>query len=144
LTREELAAVVTVTPVGEQQFTASFQFPDSTEAEFTCLGDQLYVDAHILKWHPLLNLLGIHTTYEFDRVGGRYFSIEDEKTKPRTVYTLSRTKVLNMFDLRKRWSFLKPLLDAKYGSATFVEVDGFDATFHVKVSTSGLLVREVE
>lgn len=143
-TREELAAVVTVIPAGEQRFAARFVFPDGTEQELTCNGDQLYVDAHILKWHPLLNLLGIHTTYELDRVGGRYISLEDEKTKPRTVYSLSRANVFNMFDLRKRWEFLGPLLDAQYGSATFVEVDGFDATFHLRVSTSGLLVREVE
>jgi hypothetical protein len=144
LTREELAAVVTVTPVGDQRFTARFLFPDSTEAEFTCSGDQLYVDAHILKWHPFLNLLGVHTTYELDRVGGRYMSLENERTRPRTIYSLSRTKLLNMYHLRKRWEFLGPLLDAQYGSATFVEVDGYDARFHIRVSTSGLLVREVE
>ncbi len=142
-TREVLAATVSVEPTGKQQFTAKFILPDSTTGQFAITGDMLYVDAHILKWHPLLNLFGIHTTYELDRVGGRYHSLDDEKTKPRTLYSLSKSKVLNMYSLRLRWMALKPLLDAEYGSATYVSADA-PATFKIMVSTSGLLVREAK
>ena len=41
-------------------------------------GDQIYVDAHILKWTPAANLIGLHTAYELDRVAGRYDNIEQE------------------------------------------------------------------
>ncbi|MBN1576456.1 MAG: hypothetical protein JW913_07890 [Chitinispirillaceae bacterium] len=141
LTREELAATVVVEPAGKQQFNARFTLPDSTVSLFTIAGDLLYVDAHILKWHPLLNLLGVHTTYELDRVGGRYHSLGDEQTRPRTVYSLSKTRVLNMYHLRRRLAALKPLLDAEYGSATFTQAEKA-ATLRIMVSTSGLLVRE--
>ena len=38
---------------------------------------------------------------------------------------------------------LAPLLDAEYGSATFITVDG-PCTLHVLVSTTGLLIRKVD
>ena len=94
--------------------------PDGSEKIFSLAGDQLYVDAHILKWKPLANIFGLHTSYELDRVAGRYSILNDETTKVRTVYSLSREKPLNMFDLRQRFAMLNPLLDAEYGSATFI------------------------
>src|SRR2546426_463134 len=72
LTHEELAATVTTVPVGPQKFRATFKFPDGHEASYTLAGDELYVDARVLKWHPWANVLGLHTAYEFDRVAGRY------------------------------------------------------------------------
>ncbi len=140
LTHEELAAKVEIVPSGKQRFTARFTLPGGGIEEFDCSGDELYVDAHILKWHPLLNLVGVRTTYELDRVAGRYHTLEDERKGPRTVYSLSKSCLFNIFHLRKRFHWMSPFLDAEYGSATFVESDGA-ATYRVMVSTSGLLGR---
>jgi len=41
-------------------------------ATYPISGDEIYVDARILKWHALANLLGLSTAYELDRVGGRF------------------------------------------------------------------------
>lgn len=142
LTREELAATVKVEPTGAQEFTARFSMPDGSEMVFLLAGDQLYVDAHILKWKPITNILGLHTSYELDRVAGRYTMLKDEKTKARTVYSLSRDKPLNMFDLRRRFAVLGHLLDAEYGSATFINSNKTEE-FNIMVSTSGLLIRKV-
>ena len=49
-------------------------------------------------------------------------------------------KPLDMFSLRQSYSLLAPLLDTEYGSATFIAVDE-PATFEVRVSTTGLLIR---
>jgi hypothetical protein len=143
LTHEEVAAVVQVEPVGSQRFHARFQFPDGRQAVFYLFGDALYVDAHILKWRPMANLFGLHTGYELDRVMGRYTHLQDEQTKPRTVFAISRKKLLDMFNLRWRYSLLRPLLDAEYGSATFMAADK-PAHLEVRVSTTGLLIRQVE
>jgi hypothetical protein len=140
LTREELAAIVRVEPIGEQRFKARFSMPDGSERIFSLAGDQLYVDAHILKWKPLANLFGLHTSYELDRVAGRYAMLNHEATKIHTVYSLSRDKPLNMFDLRQRFAMLNPLLDAEYGSATFISSHSAEE-FRVMVSTTGLLIR---
>ncbi len=117
--------------------------PDGSEKTFLLAGDQLYVDAHILKWKPLANIFGLHTSYELDRVAGRYALLSDETTKPHTVYSLSEDKPVNMFDLRKRFALLNPLLDAEYGSATFINTNSVEE-FRVLVSTTGLLIRKVD
>jgi len=139
---EETAAVVKLEPAGPHSFTAQFRFADGREASFRLEGDELYVDAHILKWKAIANFFGLHTAYELDRVGGRYSRLEDEKSKPRTIYSLGQEKPWNLFDLRRRYSFLKPLLDAEYGSATFIAAKK-KMEVEVQVSTTGLLIRPV-
>lgn len=142
LTREDLAATIEVRPTGPQTFTAYVKFPDGRREVFKLAGDQIYVDAHILKWNPLANVIGLHTAYELDRVGGRYVDLQAERDRPRTVYSLAEEKPVNMFDLRRRYAFLAPLLDAEYGSGTFLMADR-PATLEVRVSTTGLLLRPV-
>ena len=142
LTREEIAAQISVSPIAPQRFAATFRYPDGRVANFMIAGDEIYVDAHILKWQPLANLFGLHTAYELDRVAGRYRDIEQERTAERTIHTLSQDKPINLFGLRQRHTFLAILLDAKYGSATFVPVIQ-PAELELRISTTGLLMREV-
>lgn len=142
LTREEVAARISVSPVAPQRFAATFRYPDGRVENFIIAGDEIYVDAHILKWQPLANLFGLHTAYELDRVAGRYRDIEQERTAERTIRSLSQDKPINLFGLRQRHTFLAILLDAKYGSATFVPVIQ-PAELELRVSTTGLLMREV-
>jgi hypothetical protein len=143
LTREEVAAVVKTEPIDSGRFQARFHFPDGREAVYSLNGDELYVDAHILKWKPIVNYFGMHTSYELDRVAGRYGKLEDERTKARTVFSLSQKKPVDMFSLRRKFPLLKPLLDAEYGSATFIGANKA-AEFEVRVSTTGLLFRKAE
>jgi len=142
LTREEVAARISVSPVAPQRFAASFHYPDGRVANYMIAGDEIYVDAHILKWQPLANLFGLHTAYELDRVGGRYRDIEQERTAERTIHSLSQDKPVNLFGLRQRHTIFALLLDAKYGSATFVPVIQ-PAELELRVSTTGLLMREL-
>jgi hypothetical protein len=143
LTRETLAATIAVTPSGPQRFDARVKFPDGREAAFVVAGDELYVDAHILKWKPLANVLGLHTAYELDRIAGRYRSAEQEQKGLRTVYPLGRPQLVDLFALRSRYAWLGPFVDAEYGSASFVPVTK-PAELEVRVSPSGLLIREAE
>ena len=140
LTREEVACEVRVEPIAAQVFRARFVFPDGHQTVHTLNGDQLYVDAHILKWAPWANVLGLHTAYELDRVAGRYTSLDDERDKPRTVASIATSKRLDLFELRRRYPGLAMIVDAQYGSATFVDVRS-PAVLEVRVSTTGLLVR---
>jgi hypothetical protein len=140
LTHEEVAARVLVQPTAPQRFTATFRFPDGRQARYALAGDEIYVDAHILKWHALANVLGLSTAYELDRIGGRYREIGKERTAARTLYALGQPKPVDIFDLRRRYVFLAPLVDAEYGSAAFVPVDE-PAELELRVSTTGLLIR---
>jgi hypothetical protein len=90
-----------------------------------------------------MNYLGLHTAYELDRIGGRYYELTQERDGPRTVFELGRARPIDLVSLRKRYTALEPLLDADYGSATFIEAD-VPAQFEVSISTTGLLVRRVQ
>jgi hypothetical protein len=143
LTREEVAVTLWTRPAGPQSFEVDVMFPDGRSRRFALAGDQFYVDARILKWHPWANLLGLHTAYELDRIAGRYARLEEERDRPRSVFSLARERPVDAFALRQRFAWLAPLLDAEYGSATFARADR-PARYEVRVSTTGLLVREVE
>ena len=143
LTREEVAATITVDRLSPTHFKAHFTFADGREQEFLLSGDEFYVDAHILKWKPLANVLGLHTAYELDRVAGRFMKVEDEQSKRRTVYPLAEGKPVDMFDLRSRFPLFRPLVDTEYGSASFIAVET-RATLEVRVSMTGLLIRQID
>lgn len=140
LTREVVAARITTQPTTRQRFRARVVFPDGRDTTYELAGDQVYVDAHILKWKPIANILGLHTAYELDRIGGRYIELEQEQDSSRTVFSLKHAKPVDMFALRARYALFAPLLDAEYGSGTFVAADR-PMEYEVRVSTSGLLVR---
>lgn len=142
LTRESIAAHVQVRPVGRQIFEAEFRLPSGQVETYVLRGDELYVDAHILKWKSAANWFGLHTQYELDRVAGRYRELEDEQQAPRTVYGLARPRRFDLFQLVRKSARFSPLVDAEYGSATFILAER-TATFEIRVSTSGLLIREV-
>jgi hypothetical protein len=141
LTHETSAATIRVEPLGKQKFRADVRLPDGRKMSHELAGDELYIDAHILKWKPIANLAGLHTAYELDRIAGRYHSLSDERAASRTVFALGADKPLDLFNLRRRYVVLAPLVDAEYGSASFVSVTR-PAELDVRVSTSGLLIRE--
>jgi hypothetical protein len=140
-TREEVAATIRVEPTGPQRFDAIVRLPDGRSERFALAGDEIYVDAHILKWKPFAHRFGLHTAYELDRIAGRYQALKDEQAQPRTVHALGRPRPFDLFTLRRRYLVLAPLLDAEYGSASFVAVSR-PVDLEVRVSTTGLLIRE--
>ena len=140
LTVEELAATVQTEPLPDKRFHATVVLPGQPLTMYDIAGDAFYIDAHILKWHPIVNLLGLHTSYELDRVAGRYHDVADERKRPHTVFSLARPKPVDMFKLIKVFPPLGRLVDAEYGSATFTPT-GRPASFDVLVSTTGLLIR---
>src|SRR5438552_13533153 len=142
LTRETVAATVMTRPSGPERFVATFTFPDGRREDYELAGNALYVDAHIVKWHPLANVLGLHTAYQLDRVSGRYDRLEDEQTKPRRIFALARPKPVDLFQVARSLAFSRRVVDTKYGSATFIAAKG-PTQLELRVSTSGLLFRPV-
>ena len=142
LTHEELAAVVVTQPLGPQRFEARFVFPDGRTQRYEIAGDELYVDAQILKWKPIANLFGLHTAYRLERVAGRYVEIEQERSGQRSVHALADSGPIDLFSLRRKYELLSPLVDADYGSASYVTAEHAQR-FEVRVSTTGLLIRRL-
>jgi len=140
LTREELAAEISIIPRSDTTFLALVDLGNTQKKEYELAGDQLYIDAKIIKWHPWVNLLGIHTAYKLSRIGGRYRAILDERRKPRTIYSISSDAPYDIFEFRLNNSFMRFFCDAEYGSGTFFRAEK-PMVLQVFVSTTGLLVR---
>src|SRR3989454_1395544 len=120
LTREVVAATVVTRPTGPERFLATFTFPDGRRQNYHIAGNALYVDAHIVKWHPRASILGLHTAYQLDRVSGRYDRLEDEQTKPRRIFALARPKPVDLFQVARSLAFLRRVGGTKKGAATLL------------------------
>ncbi|HHO54833.1 MAG TPA: hypothetical protein ENK21_00430 [Trueperaceae bacterium] len=142
LTNEQLAATIHLEKLSEQNFIASYDNGNGINKQFQILGDQFYIDAKIIKWRYLANVLGFKTIYQLDRLGGRYIDIAQERSKPRSLYSLEENLSFDLFDLQKRFPILQKLVDAEYGSASYLEAKD-DTDYKVLVSTTGLLIREL-
>ncbi len=141
LTNEESAAHIRIVPQGVQRYEATVTFADGRTARYELAGDEIYIDGHIVKWTPLANMLGLNTSYRLDRIAGRYRTLEQEVTAPRTIYQIDTPPTIDLVALGRRLP-LADFFDAEYGSATYVPVVE-PAELELKVSTSGLLLRPV-
>ena len=139
LTKEESAARIKVVPSGVQRYDATVTFPDGRVETYDLAGDDIYVDGHIVKWTPLANMLGLHTSYRLDRIAGRYRTLEQENTARRTVYSMGKPAMVDLVALGRRLP-LREFFDAEYGSASYVPVAG-PGELDLMVSTTGLLLR---
>jgi len=139
LTKEETAARIKLAPKGLQRYDATVTFADGRVETYDIAGDDIYVEGHIVKWTPLANMLGLHTSYRLDRIAGRYHSLEQENTARRTVYAIGTAPLIDIVAVGRRLP-LAVLFDAEYGSATYVPV-AQSGEIELKVSTSGLLLR---
>ena len=140
LQAEENIATMSFRHIDTQHYTATFVPTSGAQKTFELYGDQWQLDSRIIKWHGLMSRMGMKTGYRLDRISGRYLLLDDERTKERSVHTLSHS--VAGVDV---WHWLKSmnidsLIDARYGNSTFLPmVDG--GQYQISVSTSGLLAR---
>lgn len=126
--------------MGEQHYQAKFVLPDGQSSLYEIRGDMWQVDARILQPWGLLRSLGAKPVHRFDRLGGRYYSIEQEREDSRSVHNLFQgTTVLDTW----RWANEHPGLfgrmgiEARYGSAAYMPmIDG--ALYRIELTASGL------
>ena len=127
-------ATVSVYELDPQLFDVTLVDPEGVEQRFQVRGDQWQLDIRLMSWIGPVSQLGAAPMYRFDRLLGRYLSLEQERTGERTVYGLSRSEWLDS------WAFLKTKnwwLSADYGSAVFMPlVNG--AVYSVFVTRDGV------
>jgi hypothetical protein len=142
LTHEQEAARVSMRQLGERHYVLSVQPKGEPPRHFELRGDEWQMDARVLKWRAMGNLLGFDTLYRLERLSGRYGSVAAERAGPRTVHDLSEETSLDLWSLVRRHHAYVPFADALYGSAVYVPMSE-GAEYIVSVSASGLLVRPV-
>jgi hypothetical protein len=140
LTHEQEAARVTTTRLAEREFTVSVQTRDRPPRQYSLRGDEWQIDARVLKWRALGNLLGFDTVYRLERLSGRYGDVQSERSAPRTVHELAQDPGVDFWSMARRYHDYLPLADALYGSAAYVPM-AEGAEYVVTVSASGLVVR---
>jgi hypothetical protein len=140
LTYEQPAGELQLARTGEHQFSAVLTYPTGERATFALSGDEWQIDARVLKWRAVADIVGFDTVYRLERISGRYESIEDERNLARTVYALNPPGRIDLWDLVHRYRTWVPWVDALYGSAAYLPMaDG--ALYEIKVTQSGLIAR---
>jgi len=140
LTHEQEAALVSMRQLGRQHYAVSVQAKDAAPRHYELRGDEWQIDARVLKWRAMGQLIGFDTVYRLERLSGRYGDIAAERTAPRTIHALSEEKGLDFWTVLRRYHDYVPLADALYGSAAYVPM-AEGAQYRVTVSQSGLVVR---
>lgn len=140
IVEEQAVATVNFEEIAPQRYKARVVDNQGQEAVYELAGDQWQLDARMLKWPNSFSKAGVKPGYRLDRISGRYYSLEQERSSERTVYSLNESQfgidVWAMFNGFGDSS----LVDAVYGSATFVPMaDG--ALYEVRLSNTGLLAR---
>jgi len=140
LTAEQAAGEIQFARVSAHQFNGVLTYPSGKAEYFPLKGDEWQIDARILKWRPVANLMGFDTLYRLERISGRYSQIEDERKLEHTVYPLNLESWIDLWDVVHRYHSWLPWFDAMYGSATYLPMaDG--ALYEIRVSQSGLVAR---
>lgn len=142
LLTERPVATVAFEKVDDQFFKVKISYySDKDDADYEVRGDQWQMDARIIRWTGLVSAAGAKPGFRLDRLSGRYYSLEDERTKPRTVYELNDpSKLMDIWELLHTRVDFFPGIDASYGSAAYLPMAD-SATFQLSLSHNGLTAK---
>lgn len=140
---EQTVATVSFSQKDSQEYEVLVAIPDEEEQAYTLKGDQWQLDARIVKWKGPLLQLGIKPGYRLDRLSGRYYSLEQERREPPSVYAFSESPMgVDVWRWLREAKQQLPIVDTVYGSATYLPMaDG--AVFDIRLSGAGLISRPV-
>jgi hypothetical protein len=140
LTHEILAATITITPTSEQKFIARVVYPDGYSESYSLRGDEVMLEANILKWKPWSTILGLKTAYRLDRIRGRFKDISQEQAYSPTVYQIFPADESDIAEWRNDFRHLAFLVDVEHGSASYVDATE-SQVYQLFVTTDSLLLR---
>lgn len=138
---EQVVATIDFKKVGEQHYEALLVDSKGTEQRYTLHGDQWQLDARVVKLKGYLSTFGVRPGYRLERIGGRYYDLEQEHSAKRSVYALNESLYgVDVWKWINKYPDWMPIVDAVYGSATYLPMaDG--ALYEVSLSHTGLLAR---
>ncbi|MGH8273881.1 MAG: cation/multidrug efflux pump [Gammaproteobacteria bacterium] len=126
--------------LGPERYAVVLVRHDGKMTRATLGGDEWQLDARIIKWQGVATVLGFKPLYRLERLSGRYENVHEARTQPASIVPLADNPGLNLWDIAHRQASWLPLVDASYGTATYLPMaDG--ALYHVSLSTTGLLAR---
>jgi len=140
---ETLIARVTTRRLSSAEFELTYR-PAGAERlprTFRLQGDQWALSGGIVKWHPWLTALGLHSYQKPMRLSGQFSNLEQQRAQRPTVYPLEPT--IDRFWEALYWAdpYL-PFVEAVYGSSTYAYVEP-GVVQEVYVTLSGYLIKRV-
>ncbi len=124
LSDEALIAEIHFQPLDQRLYRARLYSVERCQTdEFLIAGDQWRIDARFLKWRGWAVLLGLDARYRLERIEGRYRRLEDQRRLAVTYYALSEDGRFDLGRLSERFLPLRWLVDAEYGSSTYLPID---------------------
>ena len=140
LTAERVVSDIEFRRIAEDEYRARLMVTGEQDRLFELHGDEWQMDARIVNWTAPATILGLDPIYRLERLSGRFSEIERERTEPRTVHELTRTQVIDVWSVARRFPVLLPGIDAYYGTATYVPmVDG--ARYQISLTRDTLIAR---
>jgi hypothetical protein len=141
LTYENEIARIEFWQSGTQQYLAVVSpAGNKSDQSYTLSGDEWQLDARVLKWTGVANLAGLNSRYRLERLSGRYRSVAQERSDPRTVFPLSTNPGLDLWQLLGKIQAWTSWVDTYYGSSTYMPMAD-QAAYQVVLTQSGLVAR---
>lgn len=140
LTFEQPVATLSFSRMAPDQYQVLLRTPDGRARLFTLEGDEWQLDARVLKWHGVANILGLDAQYRLERISGRYRDVEQARAASPSLYSLAEAQGLDLWHIGQDHPAWVPFVDAIYGSATYMPM-AHQARFDVTMTQSGLIAR---
>lgn len=138
LTVERPVAVIRFRPVASSEFVAELKTADGRTRHFRLRGQDWRLDARVLKWRSWVALVGFKSLYRLTRLAGRFATVSDARSHLRTVYALSHTRGLDVWQWSQRLHL--DFVDAVYGSSVYLPMAA-GAEYRISLGATGLIAR---
>ncbi len=143
LTHESPIASLHIEQIKQQQYRINLILRDTcNKTSYLLSGDEWQVDARIIKWHGLANLLGMDSHYQLDRISGRYHDIEQQRSHFPSVFTLETKQDYDLWAFKKKYQWL-PWFDAYYGQSVFLPMKNAQS-YQLYMTQSGMIARKIK
>lgn len=137
LAQMDTVASITVRQVGPKQWNLSLVSEAMPEGRQVYLlqGDQWQLDARVIRFSGPLRWLGLQPAFKFERLSGRYLTLEEARSAPQTIHGLSSDGWVDFWALDQRIGV--PLLESQFGSAAFMPLRN-NAVYDVLLGQGGI------
>jgi len=134
----EQLAVIKLQQQAHQLFNLEITWPDGLREGYQIRGDQWQLDARLIIWNGWFEKLGFDAVHRFDRISGRYFTVEDELNKAQSVYDIHKSNgLIDVWGVLNKNTWI-PGVGAKYGAGVYMPMSD-SAIFGVYVRNNALL-----